>query len=82
MGEFGDRHDVPGGLQLIGIGIVGEYLGRVFEQSKGRPAYLIRESSRRTDDASGRRTGPAQVRRSDRNRSGEADQHSPASRLF
>ena len=63
-----------GALQLIGTGIVGEYLGRVFEQSKGRPAYLIRESSRRT--------GPAQVRRSDRNRSGEADQHSPASRLF
>jgi dolichol-phosphate mannosyltransferase len=34
-----------GGIQLIGIGMLGEYLGRVFEQSKGRPEYLIRETS-------------------------------------
>jgi polyisoprenyl-phosphate glycosyltransferase len=34
-----------GGIQLIGIGMLGEYLGRIFEQTKGRPAYLIRETS-------------------------------------
>lgn len=34
-----------GGIQLIGIGMLGEYLGRVFEQTKGRPAYLIKETS-------------------------------------
>jgi glycosyltransferase involved in cell wall biosynthesis len=34
-----------GGLQMIGIGMLGEYLGRVFEQTKGRPPYLIRETS-------------------------------------
>jgi polyisoprenyl-phosphate glycosyltransferase len=34
-----------GGIQLIGIGMLGEYLGRVFEQTKGRPAYLVRETS-------------------------------------
>lgn len=34
-----------GGLQLIGIGMLGEYLGRVFEQTKGRPLYLVRETS-------------------------------------
>ena len=34
-----------GGIQLIGIGMLGEYLGRVFEQIKGRPAYVINESS-------------------------------------
>jgi len=32
-----------GGLQLIGIGIVGKYLAKIYEQSKNRPIYLAKE---------------------------------------
>lgn len=32
-----------GSLQLIGIGILGEYLGRVYMETKRRPTYLIRK---------------------------------------
>lgn len=34
---------VLGGLQFVFVGIIGEYLARVFEQVKGRPEYVLKQ---------------------------------------
>jgi polyisoprenyl-phosphate glycosyltransferase len=48
-----------GSLQLIGIGILGEYIGRIYMESKQRPTYLVRGQ---TNAAEHEFTGnPAQV---------------------
>ncbi len=37
-----------GGIQLIGIGVLGQYIGRTYKETKKRPIYLVRRLHRHT----------------------------------
>ena len=39
-----------GGLQLLCIGIIGEYIAKIYEQVKNRPVYIIKKEYRRDEE--------------------------------
>jgi glycosyltransferase involved in cell wall biosynthesis len=51
-----------GAVQLVSIGILGEYIGRIYEEVKGRPLYLLSEVGGFTDEYSSVKVG--QIHRS------------------
>ncbi len=48
-------------VQLFVLGIIGEYLGRLYEQSKGRPLYVIDRIVRQSDGADAQHVGQTRV---------------------
>ncbi|MBQ3094221.1 MAG: glycosyltransferase, partial [Clostridia bacterium] len=39
-----------GGVQLFCVGVLGQYIARIYSETKGRPKYILRETNREDND--------------------------------
>ncbi len=61
-----------GGVQLIALGVIGEYLGRLYEESKQRPLYLIDTHLKATTGGAQGYHGPEQSTRESQHADGQS----------
>ncbi len=60
-----------GGVQLLTLGVLGEYVGRIYAETKRRPLYVVRETLGLETDGDGARGEPSPAARPPRRRAAD-----------